>query len=118
MEYGSSFTNSLAWLQGTLLGSAATIIAILAVAMFGLMMLWGHIDRWRGVRIVIGCFILFGAPAIAAGLLTAAGSGDAGSGQVQMAEPIAPPAPLPYQPPRQGGSVCWTCGESTPQGAR
>jgi hypothetical protein len=52
------------------------------------------------------------------GVIERMASGEAGSGQAQMSESIAAPAPLPYQPPRQGGSVCWTCGEAGPQSSR
>ena len=113
MEVGSSILGALAWLEGTLLGTAATVIAILAVAGFGLLMLGGRTDWRRGVRIVVGCFILFGAPAIAAGILSAAGSSqtdDAGTDTYRPAAAPAPSAVLSYEPSRQPRSVCWTCG--------
>ena len=65
--------NALAWLQGTLLGSVATAIAVMAVAAVGFMMLTGRIN-WRfGATVIIGVFILFGATTIVAGIQTAAG---------------------------------------------
>lgn len=36
------------WLQGTLLGTVATVIAVIAVAAVGIMMLAGRIDWRRG----------------------------------------------------------------------
>jgi type IV secretion system protein VirB2 len=56
------------WLQGTLLGTIATVVAVIAVATVGFMMLTGRI-KWRyGVTVILGCFILFGASSIVAGI--------------------------------------------------
>lgn len=61
------------WLQGTLLGTVATVVAIMAVAVVGFMMLTGRINWRYGVTVIVGCFILFGASTIVAGIhLTAA----------------------------------------------
>lgn len=56
------------WLQGTLLGTIATVAAIIAVAAVGFMMLTGRINWRYGVTVILGCFILFGASSIVAGL--------------------------------------------------
>jgi type IV secretion system protein VirB2 len=64
---------ALLWLQGTLLGNVATAVAVMAVAAVGFMMLTGRLN-WRfGATVIIGCFILFGASAIVAGIQSAAG---------------------------------------------
>ena len=64
---------ALGWLQGTLLGSVATAVAVMAVAAVGFMMLTGRIN-WRfGATVIIGVFILFGATTIVAGIQSAAG---------------------------------------------
>ena len=63
---------ALQWVQGTLLGNLATTAAVIAVAVVGLMMLTGRIDWRRGITVVIGAFILFGAAAIGAGLRSVA----------------------------------------------
>jgi type IV secretory pathway VirB2 component (pilin) len=55
-------------IQGTLLGNVATAIAVIAVGATGLMMLMGRIDWRRGATVIIGCFIVFGAAAIVAGI--------------------------------------------------
>ena len=66
---------ALAWLQGTLLGNVATAVAVIAVAMVGFMMLTGRMN-WRfGATVIIGCFILFGAASIVAGIQSAAAVG-------------------------------------------
>ena len=63
---------ALAWLQGTLLGNVATAVAVMAVAAVGFMMLTGRMN-WRfGATVIIGCFILFGAATIVAGIQSAA----------------------------------------------
>ena len=55
--------NALSWMQGTLLGNVATAVAVMAVAAVGFMML---------TTVIIGCFILFGAATIVAGIQSAA----------------------------------------------
>ena len=60
--------NAVTWLQGTLLGNVATALAVIAVGATGLMMLTGRIDWRRGATVIIGCFIIFGAAAIVAGI--------------------------------------------------
>jgi len=63
-----AITGALAWIQGTLLGSVATAIAVIAVASVGLLMLTGRMN-WRfGATVVLGLFILFGASAIVGGI--------------------------------------------------
>jgi type IV secretion system protein VirB2 len=65
--------NALSWMQGTLLGSVATAVAVMAVAAVGFMMLTGRMN-WRfGATVIIGCFILFGAVSIVGGIQSAAG---------------------------------------------
>ncbi len=62
---------ALAWLQGTLLGNVATMVAVIAVAMVGFMMLTGRMN-WRfGATVIVGCFVLFGASAIVSGIQSA-----------------------------------------------
>lgn len=56
------------WLQGTLLGTIATVAAVVAIAAVGFMMLTGRINWRYGVTVVLGCFILFGAASIVAGI--------------------------------------------------
>ena len=69
---GPPIVNALAWLQGTLLGSVATAVAVMAVAAVGFMMLTGRMN-WRfGATVIIGVFILFGAGAIVSGIQQAA----------------------------------------------
>jgi type IV secretion system protein VirB2 len=66
-------SKALLWLQGTLLGTVATTVAVMAVAAVGFMMLTGRMN-WRfGATVIVGVFILFGATTIVAGIQAAAG---------------------------------------------
>ena len=63
------------WLQGTLLGTVATVIAIIAVASVGLLMLTGRMNWRYGATVILGCFILFGAASIVGGIQSASSVG-------------------------------------------
>jgi len=67
--------NAVGWLQGTLMGTVATTVAVIAVAIVGFMMLTGRINWRHGVIVVLGCFILFGAASIVGGIRAAAVGG-------------------------------------------
>lgn len=60
------------WIQGTLLGTVATVLAVIAVATVGLLMLTGRINWRYGAVVIVGCFILFGAANIVSGIQSAA----------------------------------------------
>lgn len=65
--------NALLWIQGTMLGSVATAVAVMAVAAVGFGMLTGRMN-WRfGATVIIGIFIIFGAGTIVAGIQSASG---------------------------------------------
>ena len=66
------FISAVNWLQGTLLGTVATVVAVIAVASVGFMMLTGRINWRHGAVVILGCFILFGAGSIVAGIQSAA----------------------------------------------
>lgn len=63
-----ALVSAMAWLQGTLLGTFATVAAVIAVATVGFMMLTGRINWRHGVTVILGCFVLFGASSIVAGI--------------------------------------------------
>lgn len=88
---------AVGWIEGTLLGTLATIVAILAVAGIGLLMLQGRFALRHGARVLLGCFILFGAASIAAGLRSL--TGETAGPQIVDARPPAPAPPLPDQSP-------------------
>jgi type IV secretion system protein VirB2 len=60
--------SAVRWLQGTLLGTVATVVAVIAVASVGFLMLTGRINWRYGATVIVGCFILFGAASIVAGI--------------------------------------------------
>jgi type IV secretory pathway VirB2 component (pilin) len=101
---------AVSWLEGTLLGTVATVAAIVATAAFGFAMLSGRIDVRRGAAAVLGCFILFGAASIVAGIqasLTAAPPPAASPAPPAppMAAAAPAPAPAPDYDPYAGASV-------------
>lgn len=100
-------TNAAQWIVGTLLGTVATTICIIAIAVLGMMMFAGRIPVREGIRVLLGCFLLLGAPTIAAGLM---GQGDvAPVGETGIAPERSPPVPKvrPITPfdPYAGASV-------------
>jgi type IV secretion system protein VirB2 len=68
--------SAVRWLQGTLLGTIATVVAVIAVASVGFLMLTGRINWRYGATVIIGCFILFGAASIVAGIQSTATIGN------------------------------------------
>lgn len=71
-----ALVNAVRWLQGTLLGTVATVVAVIAVASVGFLMLTGRINWRYGATVIIGCFILFGAASIVAGIQSTAAVGN------------------------------------------
>lgn len=70
-----AIVSAVRWLQGTLLGTVATVVAVIAVATVGFMMLTGRINWRYGATVILGCFILFGAASIVAGIQSTASLG-------------------------------------------
>lgn len=93
----SPLVAAVSWLQGTLLGTIAIAVAIIAVSWVGLLMLMGRIEIRHGLTVIAGCFILFGASAIASGIQSFAGR--SGAEAAYAAPPIGPaPVPPPARP--------------------
>ena len=67
--------NAVHWIQGTLLGTVATVVAVIAVASIGFLMLTGRMNWRYGATVILGCFILFGAASIVAGIQSASAGG-------------------------------------------
>jgi type IV secretion system protein VirB2 len=72
-EGSGVIVRAVQWLQGTLLGTIATVVAVIAVASVGFLMLTGRINWRYGATVILGCFILFGAASIVAGIQSTAG---------------------------------------------
>ena len=64
--------NAMQWMHGTLLGTVATVVAVIAIASVGFLMLTGRVNWRHGAVVILGCFILFGAASIVAGIRSAA----------------------------------------------
>lgn len=59
---GNPLVDALNWMMGILLGPVATAVAVMAVAGVGFMMLTGRMNWRYGGTVIIGVFIIFGAP--------------------------------------------------------
>jgi type IV secretory pathway VirB2 component (pilin) len=86
---------AVSWVEGTLLGTAATSAAVIAVAAVGFMMLGGRLSVRPGLTVILGSFILFGASTIAAGIRASAGASE----PVALLETSSPPPALVAAPP-------------------
>ena len=95
------------WLVALATGPLATSVAAIAIAFVGFAMLTGRINWRRGGITIAGCFILFGAPAIAQALIGLSATGPSEivvAGKYNPAPPPAPPAP-DAQDPYSGASI-------------
>ena len=68
----SPILGAVSWIQDTLLGQVATVVAVIAVAAVGFMMLTGRMNWKYGATVIIGVFILFGASTIVGGIQSVA----------------------------------------------
>jgi len=59
---GNPLVDALNWMMEILLGPVATALAVMAVAGVGFMMLTGRMNWRYGGTVIIGVFIIFGAP--------------------------------------------------------
>ena len=71
-EGSGVIVSAVEWLQGTLMGTAATVVAVIAVAAVGFMMLTGRVNWRHGAVVILGCFVLFGASSIVGGIRSTA----------------------------------------------
>lgn len=83
----SVVSNAANWVNDLLFGPLATAIAVIAIAWIGFAMLSGRVDIRKGLSVLLGCFLLFGAQRVAEGLRLAS----SGDGVTPIA--IAPPPP-------------------------
>jgi type IV secretion system protein VirB2 len=94
----STLVSAVQWLEGTLLGTIATTVAVISVASIGFFALSGRVDIRRAMTAVMGCFILFGASSIVAGLQSA--MLDDGGAQPLVPMVSVEVSPLSTRPPR------------------
>ncbi len=93
------------WVQGVLLGTVGTSVAALGIAYLGFAMLAGRVDWRQGLRVVLGCFILFGAPAIVSELTALVRGSEVAATSNAASADFAPPPSLPHADPYAGASV-------------
>jgi type IV secretory pathway VirB2 component (pilin) len=72
---GTSLVAASQWVEELVQGRLTTAIAILAVATLGYQMISGRFSARAALRVLLGCFILFGSSTIARGLMDALQSG-------------------------------------------
>lgn len=60
----SPILDAVNWMHDTLLGTVATVVASVAVAAVGFMMLTGRMNWKYGATVILGVFIIFGASTI------------------------------------------------------
>jgi len=91
------------WLQQVVAGNAAMMLGVIAVAVLGLAMFNGQLPVRRGLMVVAGCFLLFGAPSIGRALLGLPNGGPAevvassgGADPKQASLPTVPAERDPY----------------------
>lgn len=87
------------WVSDLLFGPFATTIAVIAIAWVGFSMLSGRIEIRRGLAVVFGCFLLFGARGIADGLRSSAMNEG-----VPVAASVPPPPVFARAPPPTNAS--------------
>ncbi len=86
----SALVDAARWINDALLGTIATSIAVVAVALVGFAMLSGRVHWRRGLMVIFGCFLLFGARSIVGGLVP--------QGEV-FVPMVSAPSPPPVGPP-------------------
>jgi type IV secretory pathway VirB2 component (pilin) len=69
VDGGTPMVESARWMAGMMLGEIALGVCVIAVAFIGALMLSGRLPLREGGRVVVGCFVLLGAPVIASGFL-------------------------------------------------
>lgn len=99
---GDSLESAAQWVEQLLLGQLGMAIAVSAIAFVGFNMLLGHTSPKEMGRILLGCAILFGAPAIARGFLETAEAREAPASfetPVILSAPAETPPSAPNMPP-------------------
>lgn len=98
------------WIESSFTGSAATSIAVIALALSAIAMLQGRVDVVRLGKVALGTFILFGSPFLANELVRSLSAREPINAQIANAGPSVSPAPTipqnaPVNDPYAGASV-------------
>jgi type IV secretory pathway VirB2 component (pilin) len=94
----STLVASADWVRDLVTGSLGTAMAVIAIAWLGFTLLQGRTSARDGVRITLGCFILFGAPQLAASIVHMAHS-EQSAPVTSSFKPPPKPLVLPTKPP-------------------
>lgn len=89
-----AIAGTVQWLVDLATGELALVVTTIAVAIVGLMMLDGRLDWRRGARVLLGCFLIFGAGTISSAFMM--------FGDGVTAAPVQYPSAAP-QPSSQSG---------------
>jgi hypothetical protein len=83
------------WIESLVVGETAIGLCVIAVAFVGALMLSGRMPLREGMRVAMGCFVLLGAPTIAAGFVGGSKEVLEGSAPLQVLPPNEDPRPEP-----------------------
>lgn len=92
-----SLVMASSWITAMLSGSLATTVAVIGIAWLGILALSGRISVRQAGLTILGCFLIFGASQIAAGLQSVIGSEHIDTAPTTVA--ATPPSPAPPPPP-------------------
>jgi type IV secretory pathway VirB2 component (pilin) len=112
---GGVFEAAAQWIEAVLLGSLGSAVAVIAVALIGYRMLTGRLDLRRGLTVLGGCFVLFGAPTIAQALLQLDLDSQVGPPPAPQADPSLPTPPLPEAASQTQATFDPYAGAAVPQ---
>lgn len=90
MPQAGAIADAALWVDGVMTGSLALGLATLGVAGIGFAMLSGRFQIRRGIAVIVGCFLILGAPAMARGIMGMTGPSVA----VPVAAIEPPPRPV------------------------
>jgi len=94
----SAIMAATSWIEAMLTGPVATGLATLAIAGVGFCLLAGRAAVRRAVQVVLGCFILFGAPVLVREVTGVLRGSSVAVPDMANGPPVSPP-PAPRQPP-------------------
>jgi type IV secretory pathway VirB2 component (pilin) len=80
------------WVELLTAGNLAAVVATIAIAIVGFLMFGGRVDVRCGTLTLLGCFVIFGAPAIAVAVRSL-------GGDTEMPEVLPPSIPSSFAPP-------------------
>jgi type IV secretory pathway VirB2 component (pilin) len=105
---GNSIVTAVTRVEHLLTGTLATTLAVIAIAGLGYRLLTGQLGPRRALQVVLGIFILFGAPTLVRELMAASRSSDVAApdpGAMPVIPPPAAPKPPPARDPYAGAAV-------------